>query len=163
MKTHEMFPALKGKTAKTVPGKPHRQVVEVEFGKATPEEIEELLKMPGVRDSLRFQELLVQAAASGKLKKWNPEQAARKYIKDANKQPADERHYSPSELAVAWGLSPDTIRALFEDEPGVLVMGDAKGTKRKRRYRTIKIPQSVAVRVKNRLSARPAPLRRRHD
>ncbi len=160
MKTHELFPALKGKTAT---GKAKRQVIEVEFGKATPEEMEELLKMPGVRDSLRFQELLVQAAASGKLKKWNPEQAARKYIKDANKPPADERHYSPSELGAAWGLSPDTIRALFEHEAGVLIMGDTKGTKRKRRYRTIKIPQSVAVRVKNRLSARPAPLRGSHE
>jgi hypothetical protein len=159
MKTHELFPALKGKPAKTVPGKP-RQVVEVEFGKATPEEMEELLKMPGVRDSLRFQELLVQAAASGKLKKWNPEQAARKYIKGANKPPADERHYSPAELADAWGLSADMIRVLFEREPGVLIIGDEKGTRRKRRYRTIKIPQSVAVRVKNRLSSRPAPLKK---
>lgn len=59
-----------------------------------------------------------------------------------------ERHYSPSELA---GLSSDTIRRLFEDEPGVVNIGE-RNPRRKRRYVTLRIPQSVAARVHRRLS-----------
>jgi hypothetical protein len=62
-----------------------------------------------------------------------------------------ERHYSPSELAELWGLSSDTIRRLFEDEPGVVTIGERK-PRRKRRYVTLRIPQSVAARVHRRLS-----------
>lgn len=160
MKTHEMFPSLKGKTGKTAVGAKSKQVLEVEFRQAGPEDsafLREALKRTGAEDFLRLQELIMKAVASGKFRKWSPEQVARKHIA-ANKQPADEKHYSPSELANAWDLSADTIRALFENESGVLIVGDAKGTRKKRRYRTIKIPLSVAVRVKNRLSARPAPV-----
>ena len=63
-----------------------------------------------------------------------------------------EKHFSPAELGEAWGLSPDTIRNLFRDEPGVLKIG-----KRERRFRrgyiTLRIPQSVLERVHRRLSA----------
>jgi hypothetical protein len=62
-----------------------------------------------------------------------------------------ERHYSPSELAELWGLSSDTIRRLFEDEPGVVTIGE-RNPRRKRRYVTLRIPQSVAARVHRRLS-----------
>jgi hypothetical protein len=62
-----------------------------------------------------------------------------------------EKHYSPRELAVAWGLSVDTIRKVFEKEPGVLIVGTI-GTRSKRRYRTFRIPEHVAERVHNRLS-----------
>jgi hypothetical protein len=62
-----------------------------------------------------------------------------------------ERHYSPSELAELWGLSSDTIRGLFEDEPGVVTIGE-RNPWRKRRYVTLRIPQSVAARVHRRLS-----------
>ena len=63
-----------------------------------------------------------------------------------------ERHYSPAELADLWGLSSDTIRRLFEREPGVLAIGD-RNPRRKRRYVTLRIPESVAARVHRRLSA----------
>ena len=33
-----------------------------------------------------------------------------------------ERHYAVTEIAEMWNLSPDKVRELFEDEPGVLVM-----------------------------------------
>jgi hypothetical protein len=59
----------------------------------------------------------------------------------------DERHYSIAELAERWNLSPDTIRKLFENEPGVLVLGENSKRRRKRRYTTLRIPESVAARV----------------
>lgn len=70
--------------------------------------------------------------------------------------PADspfiERHYSASELAALWNLSLDTIRRIFENEPGVLVLGDDRGKRNRRRYTTLRIPESVAARVHRRLS-----------
>jgi len=33
---------------------------------------------------------------------------------------AAEKHFSPAELAEAWGPSPETIRNIFREEPGVL-------------------------------------------
>ena len=62
-----------------------------------------------------------------------------------------ERHYSPSELAELWALSSDTIRRLFEDEPGVVTIGE-RNPRRKRRYITLRIPESVAARLHRRLS-----------
>jgi hypothetical protein len=64
-----------------------------------------------------------------------------------------ERHFSPSELAELWALSSDTIRRLFQDEPGVVTIGE-RGSRRKRRYVTLRIPQSVAASVHRRLSAK---------
>lgn len=63
-----------------------------------------------------------------------------------------ERHYSVSELAAHWNLSPDTVRKLFEREAGVLVIGTASGRYSRRKYTTLRIPESVALRVHRRLS-----------
>jgi len=62
-----------------------------------------------------------------------------------------ERHYTPDELAAIWSLSADTVRRLFEREPGVLVIEHTKNSAR-RRYRTLRIPESVALRVHRRLT-----------
>ena len=62
-----------------------------------------------------------------------------------------ERHYTTEELAAQWSLSHDTIRRLFEREPGVLVLNGLNGLCRKRPYRTLRIPESVAARVYRRL------------
>ena len=35
------------------------------------------------------------------------------------------RHYSPAEIAKLWNLSVDSVRKLFENEPGVMVFGNA--------------------------------------
>ncbi len=61
-----------------------------------------------------------------------------------------ERHYTVAEVATMWQLSADLVRRLFIKEPGVLVIGDesSPGT---RRYRTLRIPESVVVRVHRRL------------
>jgi hypothetical protein len=61
-----------------------------------------------------------------------------------------EPHYAPEQLGKLWGLSTDTVRRLFESEPGVLVIERKKS--RARRYRTIRIPESVAARVHRRLT-----------
>jgi hypothetical protein len=62
-----------------------------------------------------------------------------------------ERHYTVAEIAETWNLSRDSVRKIFEDEAGVLVLG-AGGSERKRGYHTLRIPQSVVERVHRRLS-----------
>jgi len=62
--------------------------------------------------------------------------------------PVLERHYAPEEIADLWSLSADTVRRLFEREPGVMVIERTK----KRRYRTLRIPESVALRVHRRMT-----------
>ncbi len=64
-----------------------------------------------------------------------------------------ERHYAVTEIAEIWNLSTDKIRNLFEDEPGVLVIGE-RNPRRKRRYVTLRIPQSVVERVHSRLASK---------
>lgn len=65
---------------------------------------------------------------------------------------SNEKHFSPAELATAWGVSPQTIRELFRDEEGVLKIG-SNGTRTRRGYKTLRIPESVADRVHTRLAA----------
>jgi hypothetical protein len=63
----------------------------------------------------------------------------------------EERHYTVGDIADLWSLSPDVVRKLFQREPDVLVICD-QAPKGKRRYMTLRIPQSVAERVHRRLS-----------
>ena len=62
-----------------------------------------------------------------------------------------ERHYAVIEVAEMWNLSTDKVRDIFEHEPGVLVIGE-RSPRHNRRYRTLRIPQSVVERVHTRLS-----------
>ena len=64
-----------------------------------------------------------------------------------------ERHYAVAEIAEMWNLSPDKVRELFENEPGVLVIGELS-PRHKRRYVTLRIPQTVLQRVHSRLSSK---------
>jgi hypothetical protein len=64
-----------------------------------------------------------------------------------------ERHYSPAQLAQQWSLSEDTVRRIFEHEPGVLIFENPERVSSRRR-RTMRIPESVAGRVHRRLSTR---------
>lgn len=64
-----------------------------------------------------------------------------------------ERHYAAIEVAEMWNLSADKVREIFEHEPGVLVIGD-RNPRHKRRYLTLRIPQTVLLRVHNRLAAK---------
>jgi predicted transcriptional regulator len=69
-----------------------------------------------------------------------------------------ESHYTVGEIAQQWNVCENTVRNIFRDEPGVLLIGRPsrlmrRGSKTKfvRRYGALRIPQSVFVRVRNRL------------
>jgi len=65
-----------------------------------------------------------------------------------------ERHLSPKEIGEAWGLSDTKVRRMFQNEPGVVLIGEPSrrlGRKLKRSYHTMRIPESVAIRVYERL------------
>ncbi len=64
-----------------------------------------------------------------------------------------QRHFTVEEVAAAWNLSPDKVRRIFQREPGVLVL-ENPGVYGKRRYRTLRIPESVVERVYRRLLKR---------
>jgi hypothetical protein len=57
-----------------------------------------------------------------------------------------ERHYSAGEIGKLWNLSGETIRTMFENEPGVLRIGEGDSRK-KRAYFTMRVPESVMRRV----------------
>lgn len=71
---------------------------------------------------------------------------------EVRKEICIEKHYSVSELATSWQLSENTIRRMFENEPGVLRWGTAEG-RFKRRYITLRIPETVVLRVHRQLRA----------
>jgi hypothetical protein len=61
------------------------------------------------------------------------------------------RHYTVGEIAEMWKLSDDTVREMFESEPGVMQRGESRSA-RKRRYVTLRIPEDVVERVHRRLT-----------
>lgn len=67
---------------------------------------------------------------------------------------AGERFLTVAEVAAMWGLSTVSVRRLFLQEPGVLVIGrrEEQARAHKRVYRTLRIPESVVVRVRQRLA-----------
>jgi hypothetical protein len=67
--------------------------------------------------------------------------------------PEFERHYTLSELAAHWRMSVGTLRVWFENEPGIVRYGTGKLSKGKQRtYVSIRVPESVAVRVYQRMT-----------
>jgi hypothetical protein len=70
-----------------------------------------------------------------------------------NASPVLIRYFSVAQVAKAWNMSRDKVRELFEDEPDVLKIGHAE-TRRKRRYVTLRIPESAILRVQARLQKR---------
>jgi len=65
---------------------------------------------------------------------------------------AFEPHFTIQEIAALWQLSEDSVRKLFQGEPGVLEIGQGKKPLKRASYRTFRIPQSVVERVHRRLS-----------
>ena len=59
-----------------------------------------------------------------------------------------EKHYRIRELAELWGFSDNTIIRMFSNEPDVMHLESGRG---KRKYITLSIPESVALRVHERL------------
>jgi hypothetical protein len=111
---------------------------------------------PPAPDSSAMQELYRLLLQSEKFADWKPswwDERLRsgdlehsKVVKDVG-QP----HFTPDDLAAAWGVSAETIRNIFRDEPDVLRIAHPSG--RKRKYVLMRIPESVAERVHRRLSA----------
>ena len=75
---------------------------------------------------------------------------------------ATERHFTPTQLAALWGVSPSKVRELFSEEEGVIRFGEPsrrEGKKLVRSYYSMRIPESVAGRVHDSLTSiakRPA-------
>ena len=67
-----------------------------------------------------------------------------------------EYHFTVAELSEQWNLSREAVRKMFESEPGVAVLSHSKPHKRK--YRTLRIPTSVAKRVYQRSLVLTKPL-----
>jgi AraC-like DNA-binding protein len=64
--------------------------------------------------------------------------------------PALERHWSIQEIATTWNLSKQTVTKYFQDEPGVLKHANTP-TRKRRTYATLRVPESVLIRVHTRL------------
>lgn len=62
-----------------------------------------------------------------------------------------EQHWRVNDVAERLGVSPKTVRRLFEDRPGVRIIGDRTGTRTKRPYKTLLIPESLLQKVKKEL------------
>ena len=60
--------------------------------------------------------------------------------------PFGGRIYTPKDLATMWQLSENSVRRLFQDEPGVFVLGDSNPRGR-RGYTTLRITEEAALRV----------------
>lgn len=67
---------------------------------------------------------------------------------------ANEKHYTPMEIAEILSLDPKVIRNIFRKEPGVLKIGNDRSTYRKRSHTTLRIPQSVFERVHRRMEVK---------
>ena len=65
----------------------------------------------------------------------------------ANSSTAFERQFTPAELAEIWKLHETTIIRIFRDRPGVLKVGKSNRRDGKRDYVTLRIPESVALKV----------------
>lgn len=59
--------------------------------------------------------------------------------------------YQVKELAFIWNLSDESVTRLVEDEPGVLIF-QIQRRKHRRRYRNIRVPGNVAIRIQNRMT-----------
>jgi hypothetical protein len=64
-----------------------------------------------------------------------------------------EHHFSIPEIAQLWNLSPGAVRNIFRDRGDVIHLGNGE-TRKKRGYLTLRIPESVVVRVHDELKKR---------
>lgn len=96
---------------------------------------------------------------SEKFRNWKPEPPPLPPLKRVDGRVLEqshlmkERHWDVGEVAEQWGISTDLVRDIFKDEDGVLIV-ERPGTRTKRSYSTMRIPESVLERVYNQLSRR---------
>jgi hypothetical protein len=59
-----------------------------------------------------------------------------------------ERHFTVGELARQWHLAPATVRRMFDEESGVIRIGERRLRRGKQRtYVSLRVPASTAARV----------------
>ena len=112
----------------------------------------------GREEMIERPELSQDALKSGEVSKLSPMRygdrpqfsATARSPQGLNLTPVFEKHYSVKELAGLWNLSDRTIRRMFIGEPGVVEWGACE-RRMKRAYKTLRIPESVARRVHQRL------------
>lgn len=61
------------------------------------------------------------------------------------REPFEERHFTVPELAEMWNLSREFVRQVVQGEPGVTEW--VRQQPGRRRYRVLRVPQSVAERL----------------
>ena len=66
----------------------------------------------------------------------------------------NEQFRTVAEVAEMLGVSKDTVRRLFANEPGVIDLGERETTRAKRRYRVLRIPSAVVARFLERRSVK---------
>ena len=59
----------------------------------------------------------------------------------------NEQFRTVAEVAEMLGVSKDTVRRLFANEPGVIDLGKREATRGKRQYRVLRIPSAVVARL----------------
>jgi hypothetical protein len=62
-----------------------------------------------------------------------------------------EKHFTVQQVVELWGWSSDTVRRTFRNEPGVIAITHPE-RRGKRPYSRLSIPESVLVRVHERLA-----------
>lgn len=71
-----------------------------------------------------------------------------------------EQYYTPAQLAERLAVSVNSVRRIFQNEPGVVKLGEPSrrlGRVLKRSYYTLRIPQSVAERVIAKMTNKKKP------
>jgi hypothetical protein len=71
--------------------------------------------------------------------------------KQPENQMALERHYTITEISELWHLDEKIVRRMFEHEADILAFGSTE-TRYKRRYRSVRIPESVMRRVHRKMT-----------
>jgi hypothetical protein len=66
----------------------------------------------------------------------------------------NEQFRTVAEVAEMLGVSTDTVRRLFANEPGVIDLGQCETTRCERRYRVLRIPSAVVARFLERRSVK---------
>ena len=64
-----------------------------------------------------------------------------------------EKHYTVAQIAELWGWSDDTVRRTFRNEDGVITIMHPE-RRGKRPYSKLSIPESILVRVHERLTVK---------
>lgn len=66
----------------------------------------------------------------------------------------NEEFRTIGKVAEMLGVSTDTVRRLFCNEPGVIDLGQRETSRGKRRYRVLRIPSAVVARFLERRSVK---------